>query len=224
MSDTIQPSFCSHCGAPLTPGSAFCDQCGHRIAQEPSAPPPITVPAATPPAPAPSPAATFTAIERTQQQSSKSLPMIIVILVAAVLGVGGGLLYEQLKKGKAGGPPAGVTTSPDKPAILSDPVGAFDDKGTPPVEVAYIHFLDEAHRLTNGNIRVGSPKSTPTRIEVRVTAPNGKPEIVVVLEKSNDGRQATVIVGPKDAGAVRSYTLVLGPGGWTIQSFEDLEG
>ena len=151
--------------------------------------------------------------------------MIIVIAVAAVLGVGGGLLYEQLKKGKDGAASTGApATSPGKPEILADPVGAFDDKGTPPVEVAYIHFLDEAHRLTNGNIRVGSPKSTPTRIEVRVTAPNGKPETVVVLEKTNDGRQATVIVGPKDAGAVRSYTLVLGPGGWTIQSFLDLEG
>lgn len=150
--------------------------------------------------------------------------MIIVIAVAAVLGVGGGLLYEQLKKGKGEGLPGSTTSSPDKPVILADPVGAFDDKGTPPVEVAYIHFLDEAHRLTNGNIRVGSPKSTPTRIEVRVTAPNGKPETVVVLEQSNDGRTATVIVGPKDAGAVRSYTLVLGPGGWAIQSFEDLNG
>lgn len=150
--------------------------------------------------------------------------MIIVIAVAAVLGVGGGLLYEQLKKGKSDGLPGGMASSPDKPVILADPVGAFDDKGTPPVEVAYIHFLDEAHRLTNGNIRVGSPKSTPTRIEVRVTAPNGKPETVVVLEQSNDGRKAIVIVGPKDAGAVRSYTLVLGSGGWTIQSFEDLNG
>lgn len=150
--------------------------------------------------------------------------MIIVIAVAALLGVGGGLLYEQLKKGKGGSPAGSASTPADKPVILADPVGAFDDKGTPPVEVAYIHFLDEAHRLTNGNIRVGSPNSTPTRIEVRVTAPNGKPETVVVLEKSNNGRQATVIVGPKDAGAVRSYTLVLGTGGWTIQSFQDLEG
>jgi len=158
--------------------------------------------------------------------------MMLVILVAAVLGVGGGLLYERLKKQQYEARPDMITpgiiptdnTLPDKPLILADPVGAFDDKGTPPVEVAYVHFLDEAHRLTNGNIRVGSPQSTPTRIEVRVTAPNGKPETVVVLEKANNGRQATVIVGPKDAGAVRSYTLVLGSEGWTIQSFEDLSG
>jgi hypothetical protein len=70
---------------------------------------------------------------------------------------------------------------------------------------------------------VGSPTSTPTRIEVRVTT-NGKPETVVVIEKFNNGRQATILVGPKDAGAFRSYTLVLGSGGWAIQSFEDLEG
>lgn len=158
--------------------------------------------------------------------------MMLVILVAAVLGVGGGLFYERLKKQQDEAPSGMITpgiiptdsTLPDKPLILADPAGAFDDKGTPPVEVAYVHFLDEAHRLTNGSIRVGSPKTTPTRIEVRVTAPNGKPETVVVLEKANNGRQATVIVGPKDAGAVRSYTLVLGSEGWTIQSFEDLGG
>jgi hypothetical protein len=138
--------------------------------------------------------------------------MIAIILVALILGVVGAVVFERLRK--TDGEPentAAIPAPPDKPAILADPVGAFDDKGTPPVEVAYIHFLDEAHRLTKGNIRVGSPTSTPTRIEVRVTAQNARPETVVVLEKFNNGRQATVIVGPKDAGAVRSYTLTLGP-------------
>lgn len=118
-------------------------------------------------------------------------------------------------------PPA---ASPPPVTVSADPATAFQEPGKPPVEVAYIHFLDEAFRLTQGKLRVGSPTSTPRRIEVRVTASNGKPETVVVIEKSNDGRQAVVIVGPKDAGAVRSYTLVLGPTGWTIQSFQDLDG
>lgn len=217
MSDS-KPAFCTNCGAPLTPGNAFCDQCGHRIVAEqaqpspaPSAPTPV--PTATPLPPA------------TAKPPFKSLLMIAIILVALILGVVGAVVFERLRK--TDGEPentAAIPTPPDKPAILADPVGAFDDKSTPPVEVAYIHFLDEAHRLTKGNIRVGSPTSTPTRIEVRVTAQNARPETVVVLEKFNNGRQATVIVGPKDAGAVRSYTLILGPGGWTIQSFQDLDG
>ena len=146
--------------------------------------------------------------------------MVVIIVIAAVLGGIGGLMVERAKKAGKENP----VSTPGKPTILADPVGALDNKGTPPVEVAYIHFLDEAHRLTNGKIRVGSPASTPTRIEVRVTAPNGKPEMVVVVEKSNDGRRAVILVGPKDAGAVRSYTLVFGTGGWKIESFEDLNG
>ena len=146
--------------------------------------------------------------------------MVIIIVVAAVLGGIGGLVVERVKKARKEAP----ISAPTKPTILADPVGAFNDKGTPPVEVAYIHFLDEAHRLKNGKIRVGSPASTPTRIEVNVTAPNAKPEIVVVVEKSNNGRHAVVFVGPKDAGAVRSYTLAFENGAWKIQSFKDLDG
>lgn len=144
------------------------------------------------------------------------LPVVFVI-VAAVVGAGGSLLWERFKTFSPEAKSAPVT-------ISADPVGAFQDPGKPPVEVAYIHFLDEAFRLTHGNIRVGSPTSTPKRIEVRVTASEGKSETVVVIEKSNDGQQAIVIVGPKDAGAVRSYTLVLGPKGWAIQSIQELDG
>lgn len=68
---------------------------------------------------------------------------------------------------------------------------------------------------------MGSPNSTSTRIEVTVTA-EGQRETLVVLEKSNSGRQATVVVGPKDAGADRSYTLTRGTEGWTITGFQDL--
>lgn len=211
-----KPAFCTQCGAALTPGNAFCDQCGHRIgtATPPSAQPSAPPPAVSAVAPAPS-----------KQSPSTVILLVVIVIVAAVVGIGGAMLWEKFKTpvpGTAATPPSSVPAS-DKPAILADPVGAFDDKGTPPVEVAYVHFLDEAHRLTGGKIRVGSPTYTPTRIEVRVIV-NNKPETVVCLEKTNTGRQATVVVGPKDAGAVRSYTLVLGPGGWTIQSFQDLDG
>lgn len=93
----------------------------------------------------------------------------------------------------------------------------------PPVEIAYIHFLDEAHHTFGGNLKVGSPKKSGTRIEVRVEA-NGEPETIVVTEKSNDGHKATVVVGPKDAGAARSYTLTLTATGWQITGIKDLDG
>lgn len=93
----------------------------------------------------------------------------------------------------------------------------------PPVEVVYIHFLDEAHRDLGGNLKVGSPKKTGTRIEVRVEA-NAEPETLVVLEKSNDGGKAIVVVGPKDGGAVRSYTLTLAADGWKITKIKELGG
>lgn len=94
---------------------------------------------------------------------------------------------------------------------------------TPPVEVAYIHFLDEAHRRLGGELQVGSPVQTSTRIEVAVTT-QGKTERLVVVEQSNDGTRATVLVGPKDAGAVRSYTLVRGTDGWSISAMKELDG
>lgn len=92
-----------------------------------------------------------------------------------------------------------------------------------PVEVAYIHFLDEAHRNFGGKLKVGSPKKTGTRIEVRVEA-NGETETLVLTQKSNDGHKATVIAGPKDAGAVRSYTLTLTSNGWRITNIKELNG
>jgi hypothetical protein len=92
-----------------------------------------------------------------------------------------------------------------------------------PVEVAFVHFLDEARRELGGKLTVGSPKKTATKIEVRVVA-DGESETLVVMQKSNDGRKATVIVGPKDAGAVRSYTLTLQIDEWKITSVKELGG
>lgn len=217
------PLFCSNCGSSLTPGSAFCDECGQPV-QQPSpvvetvaklpVEPPLTqvVPPQASSVTTPPPAAA--------PRKHLSLILFVVVLVACIIGVAGGLLYERYKSSLS----ADNLPASDQSTILSDPAGAFDANPTPPVEVAYVHFLDEAHQRSRGSIRVGSPTMTPTRIEVRVTAANAKPETLVVLQQSNDGRQATVIVGPKDAGAVRSYTLVRGPSGWTIQSIQELDG
>jgi len=111
---------------------------------------------------------------------------------------------------------------PKNPVTPANPVGTPIATAKPPVEVAYVHFLDEVHRCRGGKISVGSPRSSPTRIEVAVTA-DGTTEKLFVLEKTNTGTQATVVVGPKDAGAVRSYTLTREPNGWVISNFQDLD-
>lgn len=108
--------------------------------------------------------------------------------------------------------------------ILMDPVGAFDEPAVePPVQVAYVHFLDEVHNRLKGRLNVGSPITTQKRIEISLTT-DGRRETLVVLEKENDGRTATVVVGPKDAGAIRSYTLDRSGQGWQISGFQDLDG
>lgn len=48
-----QPAFCIHCGARLTPGSAFCTSCGQRVADATT--PPEVVNAYPPPSPPPPP-------------------------------------------------------------------------------------------------------------------------------------------------------------------------
>lgn len=133
----------------------------------------------------------------------------LLIIVAASLGVGGVVLWNKMQKT----PTATEASVPLK----------FPSSVTPPVEVAYVHFLDEVHRQRGGEISVGSPHSSATRIEVTVQA-DGKSEMLVVVEKANTGTQATVIVGPKDAGAIRSYTLKREPNGWVIESFRELDG
>jgi hypothetical protein len=126
-------------------------------------------------------------------------------------------------------------TPPDKtsnsPAVTETPLAApvktpeppNAANFPPPVETAYAHFIQEARRRLGKSLKIGSPRRSGTRIEVSVEA-DGEAETLVVLQKSNDGHKATVIVGPKEAGAVRSYTLTLGANGWKITNFKDLNG
>ncbi len=103
-------------------------------------------------------------------------------------------------------------------------VKADDGDGdvTAPVEVAYKHLMDEAKRRVEGPLDIGTPVKTATRIEVPVAA-EGEQHTLVAVEKANDGITATVVVGPKDAGAVRIYTLLRKPAGWEVGGFEDLD-
>jgi hypothetical protein len=44
-----KPAFCSNCGAALAPGTAFCDQCGHRVAAASASPSPSPSPSPSAP-------------------------------------------------------------------------------------------------------------------------------------------------------------------------------
>ncbi|WP_242471073.1 hypothetical protein [Thiocystis violacea] len=134
------------------------------------------------------------------------------------LGGGGLMLWKQLGTAPWSGPPIAVSLP-----IPRSPVGSSHENTAPPVEVAYIHFLDETHRRLGGKLHVGSPTSTPSRVEVQITV-NGKAETLVVVEQNNNGRAATVILGPKDAGAVRTYQLIHGVEGWKVAGFQDRDG
>lgn len=136
-------------------------------------------------------------------------------MFVSCLFVGGVMYWDKIKAALS-------ALQSAKLPVVSQPT-TKNQNVTLPVEVAYIHFLDEVHRRLGGQLQMGSPVQTPTRIEVSVTV-DGKPEFLVVIEKANNGREATVLVGPKDAGAVRSYSLSLGPNGWNIVSFQDLDG
>lgn len=213
----ITPVFCTQCGAALAPDTAFCEQCGKRIETvAPVAPLPFS---SDPPA-----AETPLAIPRS---GSLRLARLILLLVAALTG---GLLYYLFANhkpartvGTQDAPPSPSKEIPPGQMPPSTPTQAKPVRISSPVEVAYIHFLDEAGRMAKGSIEVGSPTRTATRIEVNVTA-EGARHTVVVLEKSNDGTTAVVVVGPKDAGAIRSYTLQRRPEGWAIGAIEDLDG
>jgi hypothetical protein len=199
-------AYCTSCGSALAPGSAFCDQCGSSTGAPPPPPPSQPEIAQAP---------------RSKRGYCAVIVALVVILGAALCAIGGVLVWRKLQiPAPVATPveaPVAPTSQPDLPGEPVTPPAA-----TPPVQVAYQHFLDEAHNRLGGKLTVGSPNSTPTRIEVTVTA-DGQRETLVVLEKFNSGSQATVVVGPKDAGADRSYTLTRGAEGWTITDFQDLE-
>lgn len=114
--------FCEECGSPMTEGSIFCEQCGHKNGEEVTpAPPPVqetkaafTPPPVAPPPPPPAPSkaektAQVKPVSPVQQADKKSrkgilLPVLIVAGVL-VLGAGGWFAWDKFLK-KSGEPVA----------------------------------------------------------------------------------------------------------------------
>lgn len=210
MNEAPPNRFCTACGTALEPGRSFCSECGQRVDAAQPTPPPEVVPVN-----APSNAPVIPSIPAVK--STTRAPWIATGLFIAAALVGG-LAWMFRDRLFPSPPPAADTV------ILTDPVGAFDEPSSgPPEQVAYVHFLDEVHNRLKGRLSVGSPTITPGRIEISLTT-DGRRETLVVIEKENDGRAATVLVGPKDAGAIRSYTLTRNGQGWQITGFQDLDG
>jgi hypothetical protein len=103
--------FCPQCGASLTPGGAFCEQCGFKIELETPVSPvfqsndaPQYIPNVPPPQPAApqyqqSEGATYQPVSQnagtyTEPKKGKLVPILIVIGAVIILGAGGWLVYS----------------------------------------------------------------------------------------------------------------------------------
>jgi hypothetical protein len=92
-----QGHFCSNCGAALSPGVRFCENCGHPVAADSTTTPPVR-----PVAPA---------------QSQRSFPWwglflgggCLALLCLAVVGAGGFIYMRNAATGGAAAPPPAVT-------------------------------------------------------------------------------------------------------------------
>jgi hypothetical protein len=86
-----------------------------------------------------------------------------------------------------------------------------------PVEAVYLAWADQIFANTNGNVRIGSPQTAAKKISVSVTL-KGERITMVFLEKSNDGRKARVIAGPKDSEG-DFFGLEKKANGWILTSW-----
>jgi hypothetical protein len=103
------------------------------------------------------------------------------------------------KEGSTKAPPVeatpGAIPEPPLPPPAEEAIGVASPT---PVEAVYLAWADQIFAHTNGSVRIGSPQTTAKNVSVSVTL-NGKRTTMVFIEKSNDGRSARVIVGPKDS-------------------------
>lgn len=109
--------FCTGCGAALTGGMKFCEQCGAPVCQEDTDPilplsPPAAAPALTPPSPSPGP--------------SKKIPVALIVGVAVVLVIAAVLAVFILPgfssgQSRTSGPvtPSATTAAPVATAVAT---------------------------------------------------------------------------------------------------------
>lgn len=85
------------------------------------------------------------------------------------------------------------------------------------VEFVYRAAMEEMHGRHGGKLRVGSPKISPKEIRVHIAVVGEGEGDLVFVEKENDGKSATVVVGPPDSEG-DPYHLVRAGDTWARQS------
>lgn len=117
-------------------------------------------------------------------------------------------------------PPASLSAEP----VTNQPIPANEEASDPPVVIAYREMMDEIFKSRKGKIQVGSPSVSPKKVKIDFRDGKEKFQLVFV-EKSNDGKNAVVVVGEaENAGGFRSYSLRKKSGMWVITACEEWDG
>ncbi len=116
--------------------------------------------------------------------------------------------------------PANLSAEP----VANQPIPTNEEAVDPPVVIAYREMMDEIFKSRKGKIQVGSPSVSPKKVKIDFR--DGKEKFhLVFVEKSNDGKNAVVVVGEaENAGGFRSYSLRKKSGMWVITACEEWDG
>ena len=157
--------------------------------------------------------------------SMKTCRVTRFLWILAALSFGGHMANAQLKlpwekedttkKPPVEAPPEAVPDPIPPPPIEETQSSA----AATPVEAVYLAWADQIFANTNGNVRIGSPQTAAKKISVSVTL-KGERITMVFLEKSNDGRKARVIAGPKDSEG-DFFGVEKKAGGWVLTSWPE---
>jgi hypothetical protein len=123
--------------------------------------------------------------------------------ILAALSFGGHMAKAQLKlpwekEDTTKKPPVEVPEAVPEPIPPPPVEDTQSSAAATPVEAVYLAWADQIFANTKGNVRIGSPQTAAKKISVSVIL-KGERSTMVFLEKSNDGRKARVIAGPKDS-------------------------
>lgn len=121
-------------------------------------------------------------------------------------------------------PPAEDPMPPPADEPVPDPVPGDEPETLPAtaptaVEAVYRAWMDRLFARTGGKVKAGSPKVTAKKITVTLTL-DGDRHSFVFLETANNGRSATIIVGPPNSEG-EPHTAAKTRTGWTLSGWPE---